>query len=490
MRRKMFLLWGIVMVMVLSLSLAFSYENEVRSAAGTLAQFVRESGKKTVAVVDFTDLQGNVMELGRFLAEELSIALSSLAQKDFRVMDRTHLRALLKEHQLSLSGLIDPSTARKVGELSGVDALVTGTLTPFGDNVRLALKVIELSTAEILGSASVNIGRTQAINELLSREVAQGAPTLGEQASQQGFEGTYVSADGEETMEFWQNGEVYIKPSDFESTLFGKYELREKQLIVKVEFLGIPIVYKFTIEGDRIVAEDGEVYIRKSAAVSPSATASPSDERPQRTIKSTVFYPREEIEIIEQYLVLGEEAQFHLTYRNIGSRTLRVWLKISWFYDPLKTGSWGWFAQLDERGPIPPQGKEELVYTLLPKFPPQHIMDCMLQIGTYGWEEAVFEPWKGEEWGFQILPYPWFHPDVDPIVKPTRVIETSEPPAGLSSTIEIANLSFAELSALAQGIDEAIQRDTEKGRLRETLGARAQLIAFETEILAQYFHER
>jgi TolB-like protein len=178
MRRKMFLLWGIVMVMVLFLSLAFSYENEVRSAAGTLAQFVRESGKKTVAVVDFTDLQGNVMELGRFLAEELSIALSSLAQKDFRVMDRTHLRALLKEHQLSLSGLIDPSTARKVGELSGVDALVTGTLTPFGDNVRLALKVIELSTAEILGSTSVNIGRTQAINELLSREVAQEAPAL------------------------------------------------------------------------------------------------------------------------------------------------------------------------------------------------------------------------------------------------------------------------------------------------------------------------
>lgn len=174
MRKGILFLSGVLVFFVLVLAtFAFAYENEVKSAAETLAQFMRESGKKTVAVVDFTDLQGNVMELGRFLAEELSISMVSFAQKDFKVVDRTHLRALLKEHQLSLSGLIDPATAQKVGEISGVEALVTGTITPFGDNVRLALKVIELATADILGSTSVNIGRTQAINELLSREVTQ-----------------------------------------------------------------------------------------------------------------------------------------------------------------------------------------------------------------------------------------------------------------------------------------------------------------------------
>lgn len=173
MRKGTLFLSGVLVFVLALASFAFAYENEVKSAAETLAQFMRESGKKTVAVVDFTDLQGNVLELGRFLAEELSISMASFAQKDFKVVDRTHLRALLEEHQLSLSGLIDPATAQKVGEISGVEALVTGTITPFGDNVRLALKVIELATADILGSTSVNIGRTQAINELLSREVTQ-----------------------------------------------------------------------------------------------------------------------------------------------------------------------------------------------------------------------------------------------------------------------------------------------------------------------------
>lgn len=173
-RKETLFFSGVLVFFVLVLATsAFAYENEVKSAAETLAKFMRESGKKTIAVVDFTDLQGNVLKLGRFLAEELSISMASSAQKDFKVVDRTHLRALLKEHQLSLSGLIDPTTAQKVGEISGVEALVTGTITPFGDNVRLALKVIELATADILGSTSVNIGRTQAINELLSREVTQ-----------------------------------------------------------------------------------------------------------------------------------------------------------------------------------------------------------------------------------------------------------------------------------------------------------------------------
>jgi len=152
---------------------AFPYEAEVKATSETLANFIVEGGKKTVAVVDFTDLQGNVMELGRFLAEEFSITLSSANKGKFDVIDRTHLRSLMKEYQFSLSGLIDPATAQKLGELIGVEALVTGTITPFGDSVKLQVKIIELSTAKVLGTVSLDIARTQAINELLSKEITQ-----------------------------------------------------------------------------------------------------------------------------------------------------------------------------------------------------------------------------------------------------------------------------------------------------------------------------
>jgi len=55
------------------------------------------------------DLQGNVTELGRFLAEELSGALVN-DSRGFRVIDRAHLKAILQEHKLAATGLIDPQT--------------------------------------------------------------------------------------------------------------------------------------------------------------------------------------------------------------------------------------------------------------------------------------------------------------------------------------------------------------------------------------------
>jgi TolB-like protein len=170
-----------LLVTVLWLALFFSgfelslaYEKEIKALSSTLAESIVTSGKKSIAVVDFTDLQGNVTELGRFLAEEFSVALSE-ASKGFEVVDRTHLKSLLKEHQLAQTGLIDPQTARKLGEIAGVQALITGTITPFGDSIRLAVKVLDTSTAKVIGASRGDIAKTKAIEELLAKGIETGA---------------------------------------------------------------------------------------------------------------------------------------------------------------------------------------------------------------------------------------------------------------------------------------------------------------------------
>jgi len=158
---------------------AAAYEQQITDQAQALAEKLADSETKTLAVVDFTDLQGNVTELGRFLAEELSIGLAGLGQ-GFEVIDRTHLKALLKEHKLSATGLIDPSTARELGRIAGVDALITGTVTPLGDSVRLAVKVLDTESAHIISSSTTNIPKTQAIETLLRREIVSGGPGPGQ----------------------------------------------------------------------------------------------------------------------------------------------------------------------------------------------------------------------------------------------------------------------------------------------------------------------
>ena len=159
-----------------------AYEQEVKRLSAQMAESITKSGKKTVAVVDFTDLQGNVTELGRFLAEEFSVALT-VAANDFEVIDRTHLKTLLQEHKLSSTGIIDPQTARRLGEIAGVQALVTGSITPFGDSVRVSAKVLDTATAKMIGAATADIPRTKAIEELLARGIGNSSNTGGTENS-------------------------------------------------------------------------------------------------------------------------------------------------------------------------------------------------------------------------------------------------------------------------------------------------------------------
>ena len=173
---KMLTCWILAAIFLLiSAQFTLAYEKEIVSLSISMAEKISAAGKKTIAVVDFTDLQGNVTELGRFLPEEFSTALVNTG-KGFVVIDRIHLKSILKEHKLSASGIIDPTTARKLGKIAGVQALITGTVTPFGDNVRVTVKILDTETAKIIGASTANIAKTKAIEELLARGIETRSP--------------------------------------------------------------------------------------------------------------------------------------------------------------------------------------------------------------------------------------------------------------------------------------------------------------------------
>jgi len=180
-----------IVALIFSFSIScFAFEKEIKTMTSVLSENILKAGRKTIAVVDFNDLQGNVTELGRFFAEEFSVALAS-AGKDFEVVDRTNLKTILIEHKLSTTGIIDPQTARKLGQIAGVDALITGTITPFGDTVRVTVKILDTNTARVIGATSGDIAKTKAIDELLSKGISgnsqnQGSSTVPVQQSGQG----------------------------------------------------------------------------------------------------------------------------------------------------------------------------------------------------------------------------------------------------------------------------------------------------------------
>lgn len=154
----------------------WGFERELAARAAELARSLEAKEVRSVAVIDFTDLQGRETELGRFLAEGLSAKLAN-AKSRVRVVDRSRLAKIMEEWKLSATGLvspIDPETAevaRKVARIAGVQALVTGRLTPFRDTVRLSLLVLEVGSAEIVGAIDAQVPRTEAIADLESRSL-------------------------------------------------------------------------------------------------------------------------------------------------------------------------------------------------------------------------------------------------------------------------------------------------------------------------------
>ncbi len=177
MKRKRVKEFSYLLLFVFAVMFSFSslwastgYKEEIENISKSMADKIADAGKKKVAVVDFTDLQGNVTELGRFIAEKFSVSLL-IAKKGFTVIDRTHLNALLKEHKLSAKGLIDPATARKLGKIAGADALVTGSLTPFGDSVEITVKLMDTETAALIDANSGNIPMIDAIKKMMETGV-------------------------------------------------------------------------------------------------------------------------------------------------------------------------------------------------------------------------------------------------------------------------------------------------------------------------------
>ncbi len=137
-----------------------------------IATEMAEQQKTTIAVVEFTDLQGNITDLGRFIAEELITRL--FQTKKFKVIERQLLNKVLSEQDLSLTGIIDPTSAKELEKILGVDAIASGTITDLAQSLRVNARLISTETGEIFAVASTEIFKDESVMRLLA---AVAAPT-------------------------------------------------------------------------------------------------------------------------------------------------------------------------------------------------------------------------------------------------------------------------------------------------------------------------
>ena len=148
-------------------------EQRVSDLGQKISTGLTENQKRTIAVVEFADLRGNVTDFGRFLAEELITKLYET--RKFKVIERQLLNRVMAEQKLSLTGVVDPTSAQKLGKLLGVDAIASGTITDLGSSLRVNARLIDTSTAEIFAVASIEITKDIAVKELMGSGESSGS---------------------------------------------------------------------------------------------------------------------------------------------------------------------------------------------------------------------------------------------------------------------------------------------------------------------------
>ncbi|AXC11131.1 hypothetical protein ACPOL_1789 [Acidisarcina polymorpha] len=189
----------------------------------TVMDFGYGTVKKDVAAIFGTD-----QDIGKGIADQLITQL--LNQGDYRLIERSHLDKIIAEQNLSNSDRADPATAAKIGGVLGVDAIIIGDVTTFGNDDKHT-NVSGNGNTGWLGKAAaggLGVNKSKAVVEITARiidvntsEILASVTGRGE-AQKKG-----LSLGGGGSNGWWNGGgggggQVDFGSSNFQETIIGQ----------------------------------------------------------------------------------------------------------------------------------------------------------------------------------------------------------------------------------------------------------------------------
>jgi hypothetical protein len=87
-----------------------------------------------------------------FVLEELTVLFVN--SRKFTIVDRQTLNAIRQERNFQLSGEVSDETIISIGNFTGADLVITGSISGVGEMRRLRLRALDVKSAEILVTSS------------------------------------------------------------------------------------------------------------------------------------------------------------------------------------------------------------------------------------------------------------------------------------------------------------------------------------------------
>ncbi len=108
-----------------------------------------------VAVVEF-DEKGDldIKDAGAIIADWLITALASDNRFDLKARE-VLLKKVLQEQALAQTGIIDQQSAVSIGQVYGVEAIITGTVSKWGKTIKVDARLIDTKTGSVIRVADI-----------------------------------------------------------------------------------------------------------------------------------------------------------------------------------------------------------------------------------------------------------------------------------------------------------------------------------------------
>ena len=118
--------------------------------------------------------------MGAIVAEWFITAL--VKEGRFEVVERGLLKKILNEQKLVMTGVVDESTATKIGKLLGVKVIISGSVMKLENILEINARIIDVENASIITAENVKSSRAVQLQDLvvqMSEKIIKNFPLKG-----------------------------------------------------------------------------------------------------------------------------------------------------------------------------------------------------------------------------------------------------------------------------------------------------------------------
>jgi TolB-like protein len=153
--------------------MAGSLEAGLQALARGLAGAAGGQRPPVLSVMPFPGADQACPVLSVFVVDELTTALINGVQPRPRVVERLQLETVVAQYRLD-DFLTDPEQRRRLGGLTGIDALVVGSFVVIGDRLRINARMVGIGSGELIAAQAVSVPRTGELAEMLRQSSGRG----------------------------------------------------------------------------------------------------------------------------------------------------------------------------------------------------------------------------------------------------------------------------------------------------------------------------